>query len=450
LKKVLLLIIVVVSASFYFSNIHLSFNETPLEEALEKLEEVSGSIILTKANTSGKITKEINTLDLESALDILLYSTDYEYKKVGNNLYLVGDFDLIIQGSVQNATEINFKSLEITKISNILMLLNQRVRKVPDSNFNSIIVFGKDELSSQISNFFNFLDTNAGDNKIITYSSSHKISKKLYDYLIGLEKSYGDFPLESKDAIGFLESNFSILTDLEKVEFYENSDVNEADVKFKENINNYYLVEKDGEYIVLVTSKFNLENLTVYEKANNVSNLETTIGVSYQFDSNEIISSISLQFNKSYFKISSNFNNNFKFTYKTTLNDNVSIGAILKNQENLINVSFLLDDYEDFNNFGLYGILQVNSQIEDLNSILVDINKITYDLVAAKIYSIGEKQTSEFSLYPGFGLSISKEDQASIYLNFGSQYTFTFQESSVLLSYLYHQHLHTINLSLKF
>ncbi|POZ93650.1 hypothetical protein, partial [Petrotoga halophila] len=85
MKKVLILIIVVFSASFYFSNIHLSFNEAPLEEVLQKLEEVSGSIILTKVNTSRKITKEINTLDLESALDIILYSTDYEYKKVRHN-----------------------------------------------------------------------------------------------------------------------------------------------------------------------------------------------------------------------------------------------------------------------------------------------------------------------------------------------------------------------------
>ncbi len=448
MKKVLILIIVVFSASFYFSNIHLSFNEAPLEEVLQKLEEVSGSIILTKVNTSRKITKEINTLDLESALDIILYSTDYEYKKVRHNLYLVGDFDLIIQGSVQNATEINFKSLEITKISNILMLLNQKVRKVPNSN--SIILFGKDELSSEILDFFNFLDDNAGKNKVITYSSSHKISKNLYDYLICLEKNYGDSPLKSKDAIGFLESNFSLLTDLEKVEFYEVLDINEADVNFKENINNYYLIKKDEEYRVLVTSTFNLENLTVEEKTKNVSNLKTNLGVSYQFDSNEIISSISLQFNKSYFKISSNFNNNFKFTYKTTLNDRVRIGAILKNKEDLINVSFLLDDYENFNNFGLYGILQVNSQIEDLNSILVDINELSYDLMAAKIYSIGEKQTSEFSLYPGFGLSISKEDQASIYLNFGSQYAFPFQKSKVLLSYLFHKHLHTISLSAEF
>ncbi len=68
MKKILLLIIVVVSASFYFSNIHLSFNETPLEEALEKLEEVSGSIILTKANTSGKITKEINNFKIWKVL----------------------------------------------------------------------------------------------------------------------------------------------------------------------------------------------------------------------------------------------------------------------------------------------------------------------------------------------------------------------------------------------
>jgi len=448
LKKVLLLIIVVFSSSFYFSNIHLNFNKAPLEEVLEKLEEVSRSTILTKADTSDKITKEINTLDLESALDIVLYSTDYEYKKIGNNLYLVGDFDLIIQGSVQNATEINFKSLEITKISNILMLLNQRVRTVPNSN--GIILFGKDELSYEMLNFFNFLDENAGENKVITYSSSHQISKNLYDYLIGLEKNQKSSPLESKDAIGFLESNFSLLTDLEKVEFHEVFDINEADVNYKQNINNYYLVEKDGEYSILVTSTFNLENLTVEKKTNNVSNLKTILGVNYQFNSNEILSSISLQFNKSYYDLSSDFNNIFKFTYKTTLNDSLRIGAILKNEQDLINISFLLDDYEDFNNFGLYGILQINSQIENLNSILVDINELTYDLVAAKIYTLGEKQTNELSLYPGFGLSISKEDSASIYFNFGSQYTFPFQKSKVLLSYLYHQNLQTISLSLEF
>jgi len=448
LKKVLLLIIVVFSASFYFSNIHLSFNEASLQEVFKKLEEVSGSIILTKANTSGKITKEINTLDLESALDIVLYSTNYEYKKVGNNLYLVGDFNLIIQGPVQNATEINFKSLEITKISNILMLLNQKVRRVPNSN--SIILFAKDELSYEMLNFFNFLDDNAGENEVITYSSSHKISKNLYDYLIGLEKNQKSSPLESKDAIGFLESNFSLLTVLEKVEFHEVFDINEADANFKENINNYYLVEKDGEYNVLVTSTFNLENLTVDEKTKDVSNLKTTLGVSYQFNSNEILSSISLQFNKSYFDLSSDFNSIFKFTYKTTLKDSVRIGAILKNEEDLINVSFLLDDYQEFKNFGLYGILQINSQIEDLNSILVDIKEVTYDLVAAKTYIFGEKQTNELSLYPGFGFSISKEDSASIYFNFGSQYVLAFQESKILLSYLYHQNLHTISLSIEF
>jgi len=448
LKKALILIFVVFSSSFYFSNIHLSFNETPLQEVLQKLEEVSGSIILTKANISEKITKEINTLDLESALDIILYSTGYEYKKIGHNLYLVGDFDLIIQGSMQNATEINFESLEITKIFNILMLLNQRVRRVPNSN--SIILFGKDELSFEILNLFNFLEDNAGENKEITYSSSHKISKNVYDYLLGLEKNQKSSPLESKDAIGFLKSNFSLLTDLEKVEFHESFGVNETDVNFKDNINNYYLVEKDREYSVLVTSRFNLENLINNEKTKNVSHIKTSFGVSYQFYSNEIMSNISLQFNKSYFDISFDFNNNFKFGYKTALKDRVRIGAVLKNEENLIDISFLLDDYEDFNNFGLYGILQINSQIEDLNSILVDINRLTYDLVAAKTYTFGGKQTNELSLYPGFGLSISKKDQASIYFNFGARYAFSFQKSKVLFSYLYHQYLHTISLSFEF
>ncbi|POZ89444.1 MULTISPECIES: hypothetical protein [Petrotoga] len=448
MKKALILIFVVFSSSFYFSNIHLSFNETPLQEVLQKLEEVSGSIILTKANISEKITKEINTLDLESALDIVLHSTDYEYKKVGHNLYLVGDFDLIIQGSVQNATEIDFKILEITKISNILKLLNQRVRRVPNSN--SIILFGKDELSFEILNLFNFLEDNAGENKEITYSSSHKISKNVYDYLLGLEKNQKSSPIENQDAIGFLESNFSLLTDLEKVEFYESFDVNETGVNFKDNINNYYLVEKDREYIVLVTSTFNLENLTVEEKTNIFSQLKTSFGVSYQFDSNEIMSSISWQFNKSYFDISFDFNNNFKFGYKTALKDRVRIGAVLKNEEDQINISFLLDDYEDFNNFGLYGILQINSQIENLRSILVDLNQLTYDLVAAKTYTFGDKQTIELSLYPGIGLSISKKDQANIYFNFGVQYAFPFQKSAILLSYLYHQYSHTINLSIEF
>lgn len=448
MKKVLILIIVVFSASFYFSNIHLSFNETPLQEVLQKLEEASGSIILTKTNTLGKITKEINTLDLESALDIILYSTDYEYKKIGHNLYLVGDFDLIIQGSVQNATEINFESLEVTKISNILMLLNQRVRRVPNSN--SIILFGKDGLSFEILNLFNFLEDNVGENKVITYSSSHKISKNVYDYLIFLETSYKSSPLENQDAIGFLESNFSLLTDLEKVEFYESFDVNESDLNLKENINNYYLVEKDGEYSVLVTSRFNLENLINNEKTKNVSHIKTSFGVSYQFYSNEIMSNISLQFNKSYFDISFDFNTNSKFAYATELKDKVRIGAILKNEEDQINISFLLDDYEDFNNFGLYGILQINSQIENLRSILVDINELSYDLVATKTYTFGDKQTIELSLYPGIGLSISKKDQATIYFNFGAQYSFPFQKSAALFSYLYHQSLHTISLSIEF
>jgi len=448
LKKFLILILIVFGSSIYFSNIHLSFNQAPIQEVLQKIETVSGSIILIKANISAAITAEINTLDLESALDIVLHSTDYEYKKVGYKLYIVGDFDLIIQGAVQNTKEIDFKSLEITKISNILMLLNQRVRRVPHSN--SLILFGNDELSDEILNFFNFLDDNVGESKIITYSSSHKISKNVYDYLIALEKTYKSSPLESQDAIGFLESNFSLLTDLEQVEFYENSNVNEEDVNFKENTTNYYLVEKDDEYSILVKSTFNLENLVIDEKTKNVSNLKTTIGVSYQFDSNDILPNISLQFNKSYFDISSNFNNIFKFTYKTALKDKVRIGTILKNEEDLINVSILIDDYEEFNNFDLYGILQLNSQIEDLNNILVDINELTYDLVTVKTYTFGQRQTNELSLYPGFGISISKKDKASIYFNFGAQSSFLFQKSKVFLSYLYRQNLHNIVLSIEF
>ena len=157
MRKVFFLLLIFITGITGFSNIQITLPNIALKEALKALEEISGSTILTSPDIKGTIHTTINAINLENALDSLLYSTNYEYKKISEDLYLVGNFNIKMQNMQKEILQMEFNNLDLKKILNLLTLLSEKVFVI--QNLNIILLNKNDEMHKYIKALFEFLET---------------------------------------------------------------------------------------------------------------------------------------------------------------------------------------------------------------------------------------------------------------------------------------------------
>lgn len=472
MKKYTLTLFFILYISFCFSNIYLEFYETPLKDALKEIEEKSDSVILTVPSIKGVKSKIINTVDVKNALDILLYGTPYDYKIVEDDVYIIGNFDYFRKSFAANSTQIMFENLDLSKVSHILSLLNQRVSQIP--NTTNIVVFGNDSLSYSIENFFRYLDENAGENEYILYLSLHEISQDVFDYLLLLEGVSENNLLVNKDSIGFLEDYFPYLTELKKVDYFETfqqAQMKSENPVIKENIldwvgietqeeftnlvspnqNNYFLLEKDEEYYILVLSIINLNNISKnYKTTDSEDPFFIKMNINYNFNTGNYLPTSIVTFYGNELGVSSDFKDYIGVLFRTNFFEQFRIGVSLENEEEVLNVKLFLDDYEKFDRFDLYGVLQINNQINNLDNIVNSIRGLDYDLFLINDFKIGEKEKLQILTFPGIGVEIPKDGKSALYFNFAVMGGLQLERMKISLSYSFYHEIHSINLSFNF
>jgi len=469
-----------------FSNINVSLIDTPLENALKILEEASGSIILTSPDIKGTKNVTINTVNLENALDILLYSTNYEYKKISEDFYLVGNFNIKIQNMQKELSQIEFQNLDLKKISNLLILLSEKIFVIQNSNL--ILLNKNDQMYISLKELFEFLEAYAGKNNSVIIFSINEISENVYQFLKNNENEKEEnknvFLIKNKSSIIFLENNFEFLTRIKEVNYFEitepfslekelytfsNSDnitlgvcENELTVKYgtmKDNDsmnlnsgeNGYLVIENEDKHYIIVLSYLNLNNLDIKRndeiKPASKTSFNTEIG--YQFSTNNLVYSSGIKFGKNYIKISSDLKNLFDFSISANLVKNVSLGVqFMKNlKESNVeepNVTVFISDLQEFEQFSLYGKLGLGGTIKFHNSITNSIDFMYYDLLILNEIFGNNKDIHKIIFAPGAGLKVSKNDKLNPYFNFGAQYSHKLQKLNITVTYLYQMKSHKV------
>lgn len=470
MKKFFVFFFVLLVSTLYFANINVRFYDTKLEDALKILESISGSTILTTANLNGNTNKVINVADIESALDILLYGTNFEYRKINQNLYVVGDFNRSIETMQKSSTRVDIGNLDKYKISNVLTLISDRINIMPNSD--EILVHGQDELQFSIVTLLQYLKNNVGKENQIIVVSQHEISSNFYEYLKIIEKNQEVLELKSKDSIGFLESNFDILTILNKIEFFEiyedtsylNSfnvevkevqkdrlkiTVNTNDLELVSGENSYLLFESQDKYYIIALSYLSLDTLRIND-ANQNNSFSFFVGLDYFLKDSSFGIHSAIAFNKNYLEFSYNFTDFYQILYYFQLIENFKIGINFKTINEKVFNSIILSDTQDFGTFLLNGELYINSLIGELSSNFFNMQSINYDLFIIKNYFLNDKNTQKVAIEPGTSLEVNKEKEADLYFNLNIAYEIDLTRAILTFKYQYYRKTNNFSVFLCF
>ncbi|PNR92569.1 hypothetical protein [Petrotoga sp. 9PWA.NaAc.5.4] len=476
MKKFFVFFFVLLALTLSFANINVRFYDTKLEDALKILENISGSTILTTANLYGNTNKIINTTDIELALDILLYGTNFEYRKINQNLYVVGDFNRSIETMQKSSTRIKIENIDKYKISNVLMLISDRINIMPNSD--EILVHGQDELQFSIVTLIQYLKNNVGKENQIIVVSQHEISSNFYEYLKIIEKNQEVLELKSKDSIGFLESNFDILTTLNKIEFFEISEdtvylkdfnveikevqkdklkitvntlknQNSKDLELISVENNYLLFENQDKYYIIALSYLNLDTLKVI---NNNQNNTFSFSVGLDYSLKDLLFGIhcATAFNKNYLSFSYNFFEFYQILYYFQLIENFKIGISFKTMNENVVSSIILSDTQDFETFLLNGELYINSLNGELSSSFFNMQSMSYDLFIIKNYFLNDNNTQKVTIAPGTSLEVNKEKEANLYFNLNIAYEIDLTRAILTFKYQYYRKNNNFSVFLSF
>lgn len=178
------------------------FQDVDIKDALSQLAAMSDTIILFSPNVSERVTLVVYDVSLETALNLLLAQTDYDWMK-GDVYYLVDevtDRELLVLG-VSRLIE-----LKHTSVEQVITFLRNYQRYIAGFSDRHIVVFSSEEVFKQISEIVEKLDV--------------PVSSKLvwYRYVRFSEEEGAIFnQLKSSNVFSFNEKMFTIITDQQRL-----------------------------------------------------------------------------------------------------------------------------------------------------------------------------------------------------------------------------------------
>lgn len=178
------------------------FQDVDIKDALSQLAAMSDTIILFSPNISGRVTLEIYDVSLETALNLLLSQTGYDWAKK-DGYYLVADVtdrELLVLG-VPRLIE-----LKHTSVEQLMPFLRNYQRYIAGFSDRHIVVFSGEKVFKQISEIVEKLDV--------------PVSSKLvwYRYVRFSDEEGAIFnQLKSSSVFSFNEKEFTIVTDQQRL-----------------------------------------------------------------------------------------------------------------------------------------------------------------------------------------------------------------------------------------
>jgi hypothetical protein len=166
-KKNIIILFISLSFLIFGNTIDFDFVNTDLKDALDDIASAANIQIVYSDSVSGQVDISINTTNVETALELLLFGKPYFFKKYSEKIYFVGDYrertnmaTYLLEPNVVKLSNISTNS-----ISELLNLYPSRVKFLKDSNM--IIVYGKDDVALKIIKMIRDVDNNSYTNKIL-------------------------------------------------------------------------------------------------------------------------------------------------------------------------------------------------------------------------------------------------------------------------------------------
>lgn len=485
MRKVFFLLLIFITGITGFSNIQITLPNIALKEALKALEEISGSTILTSPDIKGTIHTTINAINLENALDSLLYSTNYEYKKISEDLYLVGNFNIKMQNMQKEILQMEFNNLDLKKILNLLTLLSEKVFVI--QNLNIILLNKNDEMHEYIKALFEFLETQDKSNDYFLFFSIYEISDNVYQFLKENEKVEYEktFFIKNKKSTIILENNFEYLTRIKELEYHQLKMPSSQEITYYKTLTNnnivldfsnnkllikhlimkennsillntneigYLAIENEGKYYILAITYLNLSDIYIKKNHENIDNSESlfNFGIGYLIPDAKFIVISGINLGNNYIEISSNFKEHLDFSLSTNLVNNMNLGVLFKKNSKESNTNIFVNDLQHYDNFDLYGNIILGGTVSFSNTLTNSLDYISYDLLVLKDIIKSENNSHIVTFAPGVGIKVSRNDKLKPYINFGVQYKYKLLKSKISLLYYYQMNIHKMTCSLEF
>ncbi|BBE30308.1 hypothetical protein OSSY52_04490 [Tepiditoga spiralis] len=219
-KQFIIFFILILIPMYIFSSskiIDINFYETPLKDAIQSIADGSNSIIIIGPEVKGRVTLSVRGLSVDSALELILYGTTYDYKKISEGIYVVGTLEAQnnISMYLNQPNIIKLKYITTENIKNVLSQYGERVKYIDGADF--IVVYGNDKIAKKITDTIEKFDK-LGNEYIFLYNI-YSLTQSAYQAIQQL--NYYDFPVKFENSLNFLQKNFTRLTRIEQTGFIE-------------------------------------------------------------------------------------------------------------------------------------------------------------------------------------------------------------------------------------
>lgn len=406
-KKIFIIVFIFISFIIFGNNIDIDFVNTDLKNALDDIAAMADIQIFYSESISGKIDLSINTTNVETALELLLFGKPYFFKKYSEKIYFVGDYreKTNMATYLLEPNIVKLSNISTNSISELLSLYPSRVKFLKDSNL--IIIYGKDDVAMKILKMIRDIDNNSYTNKILAVNIVElseiqwrvkETSNIINNYAVGKDigvnfeflnfeenlryNYYNIFKYESSINFNFHDKKIDIHV-LENDGFDVELDVDGSlvvDINLNYSQMNtpiYYFMQSSNKYFMIVLGVYEKRDYEKYFQENRGK----YIGIEYEFNINT--NYLGLEF------LTNDYEINFKYGFfdkcKFTFTDKIvedfysKVGIDYFNDQLNVLLSFKEDQY--FEEILLTGEIGLMSKVDFQNNSLTPLfEQFFYDI----------------------------------------------------------------------
>lgn len=389
------------------NTIDFDFVNTDLKDALDDIAAVAEIQIVYSESVSGKVDLSINTTNIETALELLLFGKPYFFKKYSEKIYFVGDYrertnmaTYLLEPNVVKLSNISTNS-----ISELLSLYPSRVKFLKDSNL--IIVYGKDDVALKIIKMIRDVDNNSYTNKILAVNIVElsevqwrvkEASNIRTNYIVGKDigvnfeflnfeenlrySYYNIFKYESR-------MNFNLHNKKIDIRVLENEGFNvelDVDGSLMMDINlNYSQMNTPIYYFMSNSNKYFMIVMGVYEKRDYEKyfqeNRGSYIGLEYEFNINTNYLGLEFLTNDYELNFKYGFFDKYKFTFTDEIVQDFYSKVGIDYFDDLLYVLLSFKEYQYFEEILLTGEIGLLSKLDfQNNSLIPSFDQFFYDI----------------------------------------------------------------------
>ena len=216
MKKLIFISFVLLSFCITYA-FDISFYETEISNAIDQIATSQGVTIIVGSEVKGTVTMTLMSISVESALELILYGTPYDYEKIAEGIYVVGSLDTPSEISIllNKPNVVKLDNITTDYIKDVLNQFGERVKYIEGADF--IVVYGKDQVAQKAIDIISQLDK-LGTGYTFIYNI-YSVSQSAFTAIQKL--NYFDFPIKYANSLNFLTRNFTRLTTLVEIGYLQ-------------------------------------------------------------------------------------------------------------------------------------------------------------------------------------------------------------------------------------